>query len=38
MTPGLAAAINSFQRANGIRATSEADEATQNKLKELHGS
>jgi len=38
MTPGLAAAINSFQRANGIQATGEADEATQNKLKEMHGS
>ena len=38
MTPDLAASISDLQRANGLKVSGETDEATQNKLKELHGS
>lgn len=38
MNEQLAASISEFQRANDLEVTGEADEATQNKLKELHGS
>ena len=38
VTPELAESIRLFQRTNGLDISGEADEATQDKLKELHGS
>ncbi|MEW6505931.1 MAG: peptidoglycan-binding domain-containing protein, partial [Chloroflexota bacterium] len=37
-TSGLAAALRAFQEKHGLRVTGEADQATRDKLQELHGS
>ncbi len=37
-TPGLAAALRAFQEKHSLRVTGEADQATKDKLQELHGS
>ena len=38
MTPELAESIRVFQRVHGLKVTGEADQTTQDKLQELHGS
>jgi LysM repeat protein len=37
-TPGLEAALRAFQEKHGLRVTGEADQATKDKLQDLHGS
>lgn len=37
MTPGAAAALSAFQEKHSLSVTGEADEATRDKLRELHG-
>lgn len=38
VTPGLESALRAFQEKYGLRVTGEADQATRDKLQELHGS
>ncbi len=38
MTPGLREAMRAFQKANNLQQSGEADQATRDKLSELHGS
>ncbi|MBS3919714.1 MAG: peptidoglycan-binding protein [Deltaproteobacteria bacterium] len=38
MTPDLREALRAFQKANNLRESGEADQATQDKLSEIHGS